>query len=58
MDYGPRWRRASRRYAARWLILGGEIKLGNAELLWKLFCAMVASNATLVSLVFGAAKLA
>ncbi|HUP68896.1 MAG TPA: hypothetical protein VM142_03670 [Acidimicrobiales bacterium] len=38
--------------------LRGDMKLGNAELLWKLFFAMVACNATLVGLVFAAAKLA
>lgn len=38
--------------------LRGDMKLGNAELLWKLFFAMVASNATLVGLVFAAVKLA
>ncbi|HUP68890.1 MAG TPA: hypothetical protein VM142_03640 [Acidimicrobiales bacterium] len=38
--------------------LRGEMKLGNAELLWKQFFAMVASNATLVGLVFAAVKLA
>jgi hypothetical protein len=38
--------------------LRGEIKAGNAELLRTLFFAMVASNATLVGLVFAAVKLA
>lgn len=38
--------------------LRGEMKAGNAELLRALFFAMVASNATLVGLVFAAVKLA
>ncbi len=38
--------------------LRGEVKAGNAELLRTLFFAMVASNATLVGLVFAAVKLA
>ena len=38
--------------------LRGEMKAGNAELLRTLFFAMVASNATLVGLVFAAVKLA
>lgn len=38
--------------------LRGEMKTGNAELLRTLFFAMVASNATLVGLVFAAVKLA
>lgn len=37
--------------------LRGETKAGNAELLRNLFFAMVASNATLVGLVFAAVKL-
>ncbi len=37
--------------------LRGEVKAGNAELLRTLFFAMVASNATLVGLVFAAVKL-
>lgn len=37
--------------------LRGEMKAGNAELLRTLFFAMVASNATLVGLVFAAVKL-
>ena len=38
--------------------LRGEMKVGNAELLRTLFFAMVASNATVVGLVFAAVKLA
>lgn len=38
--------------------LRGEIKAGNSELLRTLFFAMVASNATLVGLVFAAVRLA
>jgi hypothetical protein len=38
--------------------LRGEIKAGNAELLRTLFFGMVASNATLVGLVFAAVRLA
>ena len=38
--------------------LRGEMKAGNAELLRMLFFAMIASNATLVGLVFAAVKLA
>ena len=38
--------------------LRGEMKAGNAELLRTLFFAMIASNATLVGLVFAAVKLA
>lgn len=37
--------------------LRGEIKSGNSELLRTLFFGMVASNATLVGLVFAAARL-
>jgi len=37
--------------------LRGDMKAGNAELLRSLFFAMVASNATLVALVFAAVKL-
>ncbi len=38
--------------------LKGEMKVGNAELLRTLFFAMVASNCTLVGLVFAAVRLA
>ena len=38
-------------------VLRAEIKAGNADLLMKLFFAMVASNATLVGLVFAAVRL-
>ena len=38
--------------------LRSEMRAGNAELLRTLFFAMVASNATLVGLVFAAVKLA
>ncbi len=38
--------------------LRGEMKAGNADLLHRLFFAVVASNATLVGLVFAAVKLA
>ncbi len=38
--------------------LRGDVKAGNAELLRTMFFAMVASNATLVGLVFAAVRLA
>lgn len=39
-------------------VLRGDVKAGNAELLRTMFFAMVASNATLVGLVFAAVRLA